>query len=193
MSVIITGADDEDFSRKKWTVREYHFLMDSGILEPGRYEVIGGDIVQKRGQNPPDVLVVSRVLRSLTALFGFDYMQTQAPVTLDEEEEPVPDVAVLVHPLRHYLTQGTPTASDVRLAIEVSDASRSRYVGIKARNYARYGIPEYWVVNIPNRTVIVHRQPGPTGYASVIPFDDTVTIAPLAAPNAVIRVADLLP
>jgi Uma2 family endonuclease len=193
MSIAVTGAADEDFPRKKWTVREYRFLMDSGLLEPGRYELIGGDIVQKREQNPPHVLVVSLALRALIALFGFDYVQTQAPVTLDEEEEPEPDAAVLVHPLQHYLTRGTPTASDVRPAIEVSDSTLAGDTGIKARNYARYGISEYWVVNIPDRTVIVHRQPGPMGYASVIPFDGTSTIAPLAVPNAMIRVADLLP
>lgn len=193
MSVTFTVAASEDFPRKKWTVRECRFLVDSGLLEPGRYELIGGDIVQKRGQNPPHVLVVSLVLRALIALFGFDYVQTQAPVTLDEEEEPEPDAAVLVHPLRHYLTSGTPTASDVRLAVEVSDSTLAGDVGIKARNYARFGIPEYWVVNIPDRTVIVHTQPGPRGYASIIPFDSTTTITPLATPNAVIRVADLLP
>jgi Uma2 family endonuclease len=79
------------------------------------------------------------------------------------------------------------------LAVEISDSTLAGDTGIKARNYARYGIPEYWVVNIRDRTVIVHRQPVPGGYGSIISFDDTTTIAPLAAPNAVIRVADLLP
>jgi hypothetical protein len=113
MSVTYAAAADEEYPRKKWTVRECRFLVDTGLLETGQYELIGGDIVQKMGQSPGHVLVVSLVLRALIAVFGFDYVQTQAPVMLDEEEEPEPDAAVLIHPLRHYLTQGTPTAVDV--------------------------------------------------------------------------------
>jgi Uma2 family endonuclease len=193
MSVTFAVSADEDFPRKKWTVRECRFLVDSGLLEAGKYELIGGDIVQKMGQNPPHVLVISLVLRALIGLFGFDYVQTQAPVMLDDEEEPEPDAAVLVHPLRHYLTQGTPTATDVRLLVEVSDSTLAGDTGTKARIYARYGIADYWVVNIPDRTVIVHRLPGPDGYASTISCDDAASITPLAAPNTLIRVADLLP
>lgn len=193
MSVSFAVAAYEDFPRKRWTVQECRFLVDSGLLEPGKYELIGGNIVQKLGQNPPHVLVVSLVLRALIGLFGFDYVQTQAPVQFDEDEEPEPDAAVLLHPLRHYLTQGTPMASDVRLLVEVSDSTLAGDTGLKARIYARYGIADYWVVNIPDRTLMVHRQPGPTGYASTISLDDTASVIPLAAPNAAVRVADLLP
>ena len=60
-----------------------------------------------------------------------------------------------------------------------------------AKAVVRAGIADYWIVNLVDRVLEVHREPlrhrrarGHRGYA---------TVAPLAAPAARIRVADLLP
>jgi Uma2 family endonuclease len=59
--------------------------------------------------------------------------------------------------------------------------------------YARSGIPEYWVVDIPNRLLHVFREPTETGYASEMILTPEEEVRPLAAPESAIRVADLLP
>jgi Uma2 family endonuclease len=72
--------------------------------------------------------------------------------------------------------------------------------GRKAVAYARTGIADYWIVNLVDRVLEVHREParpGPArrhwGYAAVDTLGADATIAPLAAPSASIRIADLLP
>ena len=70
----------------------------------------------------------------------------------------------------------------------------------KAGLYARANIREYRIVNLPERLLEVHRQPGPSEaallgyhYQQIRLLSETETIAPLAAPYAEIAVADLLP
>lgn len=67
----------------------------------------------------------------------------------------------------------------------------------KARLYARAGIAEYWIVNVRNRQVEVHRLPTDdgSGYADVRPFSEGESVRPLAAPAGAppLLVGDLLP
>lgn len=58
--------------------------------------------------------------------------------------------------------------------------------------YARHGVREYWVVAIPNRTLIVHRQPTAQGYQDVHTYPDSVAVTLLALHDALLPVADLL-
>ena len=63
----------------------------------------------------------------------------------------------------------------------------------KAELYATAGVPEYWVIDLEHRQLIVFRDPGADGYGTewTVPADGSVS--PLAVPNATIRIADLLP
>ena len=65
-------------------------------------------------------------------------------------------------------------------------------------SYAEHGIADYWIVNLPDRCVEVHRQPvhDPASghrYGEVRVLRPGDSVAPLAAPQAVIAVNDLLP
>jgi Uma2 family endonuclease len=59
--------------------------------------------------------------------------------------------------------------------------------------YAGAGIPEYWIVNLVESLLEVHRDPGRSGYRSVATHRRGETVAPLVAPSAEIEVAELLP
>ena len=66
--------------------------------------------------------------------------------------------------------------------------------------YARAGIADYWIVNLVDRVLEVHREParpGPArrswGYAAIETLGPDAAVMPLAARSAAIRVADLLP
>ena len=70
----------------------------------------------------------------------------------------------------------------------------------KAIAYAAGAIAEYWVVDVLNRRLIVHREPvfdecerGGFHYADVVALDPSATVSALAAPLATVRVADLIP
>jgi len=59
----------------------------------------------------------------------------------------------------------------------------------KADLYARAGIPDYWVFDINNRRLIVHRQPVEGKYTSIVEYREDESVAPLAAPESQFRVA----
>jgi Uma2 family endonuclease len=58
--------------------------------------------------------------------------------------------------------------------------------------YARHGISESWILNLPEDVLEVYRRPGPDGYADVRRFRRGEMVAPEAFPDAVFAVSELL-
>jgi len=174
-------------------------MAEAGIFAPGeRVELIEGEIIAMTPQKGPHATAVSLVYESLRSAFkaGF-YVRQQLPLTLDPASEPEPDVAVVRGNPRDYVQDHPPTAL---LVIEVADATLEFDRGRKAGLYARAGIPDYWIVNLPDRVLEVYRDPGPLadgpaehGYRSIRRIGPPDSVAPLASPAAHVRVADLLP
>ena len=89
------------------------------------------------------------------------------------------------------LAPGDVRAPDVRLAIEVSDTSLTRDLRIKAELYARFGVVDYWVVDVRAERVLVHREPGPAGYGDVRVASREEAVKALRIPGLALRLADL--
>jgi Uma2 family endonuclease len=85
-----------------------------------------------------------------------------------------------------------PGVKDVFLLVEVADTSLRADRQVKIPMYARHGIPEVWLVDLGHDSLVVYRDPAPDGYqvAQVLHLDDRV--APLAFPDCVIAVAEIL-
>lgn len=181
--------------RKRFTRKEYHWLSDNGLFqEDHHYELFDGDIVEQMPQKQPHTVLVMQILIALSAIFGHDYTWCQMPIVLSDDTEPEPDIAVTTQQQRSYLaTADNPPASDVRLVVEVSVSTLEFDAGAKAIRYAQSGIPELWVVDVAARALLVHRDPTPSGYATVTRLADTESVAPLAAPTAPLSVASFLP
>lgn len=81
---------------------------------------------------------------------------------------------------------------DVYWLIEVSNSTLTFDLEEKARLYARDGIVEYWVVDVPNRQLWVHRQPVSGTYAEKQTLHSGM-VTPLAFPDLEIKVERLLP
>jgi Uma2 family endonuclease len=79
------------------------------------------------------------------------------------------------------------------LVVEVSDTTLRFDLRNKADLYARARIVEYWVADIAGRRLIVHRRPRVSGYAEILEYAETETVASLARPEGSVRVSDLLP
>jgi Uma2 family endonuclease len=119
------------------------------------------------------------------------------PLAVSEYNQPVPDIAVVAGSFRDYEADHPSTAA---LVVEVADTSLAFDRMTKAGLYARASVPEYWIINLSDRLLEVHREPAalsgePGGYhyKSIERYDDSATIGPLIAPNAADRIADLLP
>ena len=88
-------------------------------------------------------------------------VSVQNPVRLGKEAEPEPDVALL-RPRDDY-AERLPSAEDVLLLVEVTDASLAADRAEKLPRYARYGVAEVWLVAGGGEGYIeVCRDPSPT-------------------------------
>jgi hypothetical protein len=127
------------------------------------------------------------------------FVQTQSPIILDDGSEPEPDADVcVIHGSPCDYVDSHPTHP--ALIVEVAQSGLRIARGRKFAVYARARIADYWIVNLVDRVLEVHREParpGPArrhwGYAAIEMLGADVTITPLAAPSGDIRVADLLP
>jgi Uma2 family endonuclease len=183
----------------RWTRREYARLIDRGILdEDDPIELLDGLLLVKEPQSSPHRTAVLLVARTLERAFGDGwFVQVQSPIGLDARSEPEPDVCVIRGSPRDY-THAHPTHPALIVEVALSGLGVAR--GRKASAYARGRIAEYWIVNLIDRVVEIHREParpGPArrrwGYAAIETLGAEAIVTPLAAPAAGIRVADLLP
>ena len=177
----------------RFTVDEYHRMGEAGVFhEDDRVELIDGQVVR---MTPIGGRHAGCVIR-LTAFFapaagGTTNLSVQNPLVLGEHEEPQPDVVVLRHRADGYRAR-LPRAEDVLLVIEVSDTSLETDRRMKIPRYARAGIPEAWLLNLPSDRIEVHRDPTPQGYATVRVAERGETVTPLALPTVSLQVDDIL-
>ena len=166
-------------------------LLDAGLIEEARYELCDGELLEKMPQKKSHATACRRTTHLLGDQFGRDRVGSQAPIVLDELNEPEPDVFVTRLAVEDY--PDNLSASEVVLVVEVSDATLRTDRTEKAERYAAAGIPEYWIVAVNERQVIVHRQPSLGIYGLVQTLGESDTVVPLAAPSLPLSVRDLLP
>ncbi len=173
---------------------EYYSLAEQGILGPEeRTELIYGRIITRMSPiSRPHSLSIAITADALEAAFGNTAaVEDQLAIHLDSGMEPQPDVVVLRGSSRDYLE--VPRPADILLLVEVSYSTLGYDRNTKSRMYAESGIADYWIVNLRSRILEVYRQPEGDAYVSLRVYDEMEAVAPLAAPNAPVRVADLLP
>ncbi len=172
--------------RKTWTRAEAHALVDLGFQNAEKLELINGDLFDKMGKKRPHVIWQHRMLWWLQSVFGPEFVESESPTDVSAEDnltsEPEPDLKVTTRPIQEYLTN--PPPQEMRLVVEVSDSTLRFDLTVKAGLYARAGIIEYWVINIPSKQVIVHREPWEGDYRSIVVYESNAEITPLAAPEA---------
>jgi Uma2 family endonuclease len=159
MPVGVTHSDVLE-SRHRITVDEYHRMIEAGSLgEDDRVQLIGGAIVAMTPQGPAHALAIQNLTRLLAPALPADLaLRVQLPLTLPHESEPEPDVAVVRLEDARSREHHPRTAL---LVVEVAGDSLHFDRQPKAALYARAGIPEYWIVNLAESTVEVHRDPDP--------------------------------
>jgi len=197
MPVAITDPPvQSDIPRKLWTRSEYEALSSSGLFAATKLELVEGELVNKMGKNWPHVNSQMLLLTWLVGVFESGCVALEGPIDVAPEDnpssEPQPDLIVLARD-RSQLRNSNPRPEEIHILIEVADSSVGFDLRTKAALYARAGIVEYWVLDIGGRRIIVHRDPRGGRYASVVAYSADETLSPLAAPNAFLRVKDVLP
>ena len=184
---------------RRFSRAEYDRLIELGVFQPGEpIELIGGELMVAEPQGAPHYTAIMKTAKALEAAFGPGWeVRPQGPIGLDDDSEPEPDVAVVpggpddyatAHPARPVLT------------VEVSESSLSSDRERKGSVYARAGLRDYWILNLEEGVLEVYREPAadPSAlfgwrYARRQVFNASARVSPLAAPDASIRVGDLLP
>ena len=189
----ITPPASDTAPRKRWTRKECELLDAMGVWNGQRLELIDGELIDKRmPKNPPHILAVILLHEWLAAIFGFLRVRKEDPIDVatadNATSEPEPDLVVLRESARHF-PNANPSPQDVELIVEVSESTLFFDLNKKAPIYARAGIPEYWVLDINLRRLIVHREPLDGKYHSVKIYHQDERVSPLAAPGSEFRVA----
>lgn len=167
-------------------------MAEAGVLGPDdSVELIDGQIVEMSPENSPHRVAIMKASRTfMLALEGKGYaLQTQSTLPLDERNVPEPDLAVL---------RGTPDdvlegEPPVVLVVEVADASLDQDRTVKQALYAQNAIPEYWIVNLRERTVEVYSELGTTEYRQRRTLAEEETITPQFEGAPSVDVASMLP
>ena len=179
--------------RLRWNAEQYENLLTMGLLPQKGYELIEGDIVEKMPIKNAHGLVVSLLFALFVRFFGFSTLRSQTTLFINSLNMPEPDFVVLSNQNPTLSARGYLQPADVRLVVEVSDATLQTDLTVKARLYARAHIAEYWVLDINNRRLLLHTKPGADGYEHVSEYADNETAAPAFMPSATFAVADILP
>lgn len=176
----------------RWSRAEYERMAEAGVFEPDvRLELIDGEILTLPPQSTRHFTAIQLAEAALGEAFGAGYhVRPQGPLAIDGRSEPEPDIAVVTGSPRNYAAAHPRTAV---LVLEVADSSLGFDRVAKKRLYARNGIPEYWILDLTQERLEVFREPRDDDYSYFETHGKTGTVTPLAAPNAVIGIADLLP
>ena len=147
-------------ARRHFNVIEYYRMAAAGVLsEDDRVELIEGEVVEMNPIGSRHAACVGRLTELLGRLVGdVAIVWVQNPVRIDDYSEPLPDVALLKRRDDFY-AQANPQPTDVLLIIEVADSSVEYDRDIKIPLYARAGVPEAWLVNLPEEAVEIYARP----------------------------------
>ena len=167
----------------KLRIEDFLLLNESGAFDDyAKSELIEGEIVitnsqfQRHSYAKTELIFrLMSILRSSTTPF---IVLSEASVAMPPLSMPEPDIVIMTGPV----SDGPVSLSSAALLIEVADTTLAIDLGRKAALYAREAVPEYWVVDLVNRQIVQHSQPGESGYAMLtnIPFGTQITAATIA-------------
>lgn len=176
------------------TVDEYLRMGAAGIFkEDARIELIEGEIIDMAPIGTWHASIVMQLMEKLIRAVGEDaFVTCQSPVVLDRHSAPQPDLAV-VHRRSDYYRAAHPAPADIFLLIEVADSTLAFDRDVKLPLYARLGIAETWLIDIPNRQCLRYSEPSPAGYVQQATLTGPGQVALPGLTNTWIDLSDLFP
>jgi Uma2 family endonuclease len=186
MAVVLT--------RRRFTVEEYEQMGQAGILgEDERVELVEGEIVEMTPIGEDHASIVARLTHVLTLRLGeHAVVWPQNPLTLPRQVSQFqPDIALL-KPRSDFYRRKRVEPDDTLLVVEVMDSSVRYDRQVKLPIYARAGVQEVWLVDVNRDTVDSYRAPARAGYRDHRVVGRDGTIAPLAFPDVVLPIAELI-
>lgn len=165
-------------------------MADNGLFERlGKVEVIDGVIVAMSPAYTPHSAALVRLSAFFFERLGERFLITADQLVLfGDHDMRAPDIAIFDKTMNKREPEGT----DLRFALEIAEGSVRYDLGDKARFYAAHGLPEYWVVDLENRRLVMHREPGPEGYGAVREQTWTEAARPMIADDVPVVLSEIL-
>jgi Uma2 family endonuclease len=157
---------------KHWiSVDEYERMGRAGIFgDDARLELLEGEIYEMSPIGSPHAACVKYFNTLFNRLFsGKMIVCVQDPIRLDDFSEPQPDIALLRWRDDFY-RHAHPTPADVLLVIEVADSTVESDRSYKMPLYAKAGIAEAWLVNLPDERIELYAEPADGAYQTTRNF-----------------------
>ena len=190
------GTKNGGVKLHKWTQKEYYQMAELGFFQGKRVELIEGEIIEMSPMKSAHATALGLAAQILGIIFSENFIvRTQMPMSFGNTNEPEPDAAVIKGSLRDFANSHPKNAE---LIVEVSDSTLRYDRTVKVGLYAQNKIQEYWILNLKKRCLEVYRQPKKDRqlgfiYSEIKILTEDDRISPLAAPDAKIKIADLLP
>ncbi len=190
MTTLVEPQVHVEPTRRRISVDEYYAMAEAGILgRDERVELIDGEIITMAPIGDEHRASVDMGNHFLSRYVGDKaIVSVQNHVRLDDYHHPEPDLALLKWRDDFYRYQA-PGPEDILLLIEVSDSTLAYDRNVKLPLYARFGIPEVWIANIPARIVETYRDPVDGGYTDSRVYQPGETISPVAFDDVEIPVS----
>ncbi len=175
----------------KWTVENYHQAIDAGLFADEAVELLRGNLVVMSPEREPHAYYNSEISDYLRAVLGDRAKIRDAhPITLLNDSEPEPDLAI-VQPLGREYLQHHPYPENIFLLIECSQATLTKDLTEKRDLYAEAGIQEYWVIDLQHHQLIVFKDLHNGSYTTEKMLT-TGIVSPLSFPDLQVSVTELL-
>jgi Uma2 family endonuclease len=181
------------FPRRRFTGDEVTRMVEVGILSKNdKVELIEGELIEMPPQGPPHAGLGSQLHAKLLGAYPAEtVVRGAAPLSCGAHSLPEPDLAVTSGAYDDFKKRH-PRGDEAMLVVEVAHTSLA-IDRVKARVYAKAGVPVYWLIDVGGRRVEVHEQPQPDGsYGLVTILKPGDALTPPGT-SAVWPLDDLLP
>ncbi len=178
---------------RRFTVEEFERMAEAGVLgEDERIELLNGELIHMSPigyRHAQAVTLIGNFFARASA--GRYQVSTQNPVQLFGNLKPQPDL-VLVKPevlRKHH----HPRPAEILLLIEVSDSSFEYDHASKLPEYAKAEIAEYWIVNLLEDVIEIHRHPKFDHYEERLVVERGESAVCAAFPDIAMPVSEVIP
>ena len=170
------------------SVAQYHRMIESGVFQDRKYELIEGALVEKMSKSHLHCLLVDILLDLLKEFCPRDqfWVRQEAPITLDTSE-PEPDVSVVRGKRLDF--DANPTNALFVAEVSITTLAEDR---AKAPGFARADVPEFWIICPETRKTEVYREPANGEYTQIQTIEAETTIESTALPGFSFTLADEL-
>lgn len=172
------------------TTEQYLRMIEAGILDSAKVELIGGQITPMAPAGPEHNSSLMQLTRLFAQIVDRYFLLVQGTVVITEGQVFDPDFALLrLKPGGYKRAHARP--SDIALVVESAASSLTKDRHVKLPIYAAAGIQEYWIVDLERELLTAYRDPEEQRYNSSQSMSGDDKISPLACPELTIRVGDI--